>query len=334
MKRFGAGGSIGMRTLVVAALAAMAVLPPLRAIGRRARAQSQARAESVDVVAARNNNAFARILGELRMGAADMMFVKTDAWLHGGVRYLPHTDEHESEGRAADPATLEGMSGGAVEREHDEHADEAESGHNEIVRTIVRDEREDFRGWLGDLEREVKPWREPELAHELSAGAELLPLYRMIALSNPSFIRAWRLGAMWLTFEDRETEALAFLDEGIQKNPGHAELFQLHLSRVTTLTRLAQTEGPARLEEALADATRGVEAALRSRPDGGKTGVIRNGLLWTEEHEEDFLFVVRFEPLILERLGRLPEAAAAARRARALAPEDGVLQRIAERLGG
>ena len=40
-----------------------------------------------------NQSSLARILGEFRTGMSDMLFIKTERYLHGGIGYVPHLTE-------------------------------------------------------------------------------------------------------------------------------------------------------------------------------------------------------------------------------------------------
>lgn len=342
----------------------LALLPALHQSAAEWRRQSEALSARPGSLEKRNTNAFARILGELRIGAADFMFVKTELYLHGGIGYAPHTDDLDDQVKSG-PADSAGESGHpdpkdfieehddhdhaehgghapehdpgetAAEHDHHDHGDHADHDDHEDgggVQMRMRSAEEDFRGIIGDLEREIKPWRDPEAPHVLLGGAELLPWFRIMTIANPHFIRGYRIGAMWLGREDKFDEALEFLDEGIAKNPENPELFLLYLSKVLTLTQEAYGEGEASLREGLEAARTGLELGYRVRPEGGETGKIHEGLLWNEDLEEDLLFLTRFEVNLLDRLGREQEALNAARRHRRAFPEDGVLMRIEEKL--
>ena len=90
----------GTKTLCLAVALALIVLPGLRRAGSEAKAVSIARAMDAEALRARNSSAFAKILGELRLGAADLMFVKTERYLHGGVGYTAHADDGADAGDA------------------------------------------------------------------------------------------------------------------------------------------------------------------------------------------------------------------------------------------
>jgi hypothetical protein len=325
--------------LATVLLIALFILSPLYEQGRRLHQDSAALSTVAGSLENRNTNAFARILGELRIGAADFLFVKTELYLHGGIGYAEHTDDLESM-----DAVLEGSSPEAEvhadHTAHDHHGPEHAHGEEapgaahaeEGVQTRIRNADEDFRGIVGALEREIKPWRDPNSPHVLTEGSELLPWFRLMTIANPHFVRGYRIGALWLGRENKYVEALEFLDEGIANNQENPELFQLYLSRVTALAHLARENEVGIDEDALAAVQRGLELGYEFRPKGGETGKIRNRLLWTEDHEEDLLFLTRFEVNILSRLGRTEEALEAVGRHRGAFPEDGVLERIELRL--
>lgn len=348
----------------------MIALPSLREAGLTAKAASASQANFQDIEA-RNNNAFAAILGEARASAADFMFVKTERYLHSGIAFAPHEDAGVT-AKNTEFVSAEEMAGNGPELpnheghehndahshrsahvhdencEHEHEAHEPEDhdheahdheghdheGHDHAeAATLIRTEATDFRGFLGNLEREVKPWQDPSAQHELASGAELLPWYRLITLSNPHFVRAYRVGAMWLSFEGHEEQALEFLNEGIEKNPDNPELYQLYLSKAQVQMRLARIgDETSMFEQALATVKTGLAAGLGARPEGGIAGVVKNGLMWTEDHEEDFVFLARFVPILLERMRRFDDALAEARRGSQLAPEDAILAKMAARL--
>lgn len=333
-------------------LITVVLAPPLHSVGARLRSESESLTSLPGTVARRNTNAFARILGELRMGAADYLFVKTELYLHGGIGYAAHTDDLDGEGaslaREAEsllPEDIQSLDEHAGhghqahapvhDQDHQDHAGPAHAhAEAEDVRTTMRTAEDDFRGIIGNLEREIKPWRAPGSPHVLVGGAEMLPWFRLMTITNPHFIRGYRIGAMWLGREKKYDEALAFLQEGIDRNAENPELFLLYLSRVLMLTHKDNEGLGSHREEALAAAREGVRLGLAVRPEDGETGKIHAGLLWTADHAEDLLFLMRFEAILAERLGRPEEAIQALRTSRLIYPDDYPLQRIQERLLG
>ena len=86
------------------------------------------------------------------------------------------------------------------------------------------------------MHREVKPWRDPDEAHQHTDGKELIPWFRMMTVSDPHYIRGYIVGAFWVQQHDRDA-ALGFIEEGLAYNP---DAFQLHLSKGFMLMRNAR----------------------------------------------------------------------------------------------
>lgn len=340
------------------------------------------------VLEERNTSAIAQMLGEFRVGMSDIMFLKTERYLHLGVAYAPHKDEgaiivDKNKSASENIATTDKGN----EKEHhpenksgaithnDEHESEDHQGHDhehehshlnqnlisdelkeggnapgrDIVHvegsdeeydintaikaqqsriktadahgheehehgetaTIIREPQKDWRGFIGSLEREVKPWRDPTLPHLLSPGAELLPWYRLITLSNPHNIRGYVVGTYWLMVEntkDANEEAIKFINEGIKNNP---DSFQLYLMRGRALLRQKDKS------DALSDFTKSRKLGLKHRPAGGKTGD-----KWTDQQEEDFLFAVRYEIIMLRDAGKTDAAYDLAQKGIQYSPKD------------
>lgn len=331
-------------------LLGLLLLPPLQDVGTQLRSETEALVSQPGSLQRRNTNAFARILGELRIGAADFLFVKTELYLHGGIGYAAHTDDldESQEALAGEAHSLMGEEGLPMPGDHEppdpaghsedhaghahEHGHVESHGEGEAVPTTMRGAEDDFRGIVGDLERAIKPWRSPDSPHILVGGAELLPWFRLMTITNPHFVRGYRVGAMWLGRERQYDEALAFLQEGIDGNAGNPELFLLYLSKVLMLMHKDRLGGESCLEEGLMAAREGVRLGIAVRPENGEVGKIHAGLLWNADHAEDLLFLMRFEAMILERLGRRAEALEALETSRRLYPDDYPLQRIQERL--
>lgn len=184
-----------------------------------------------------NQSSLARILGEFRTGMSDMLFIKTERYLHSGVGYVPHLTE--------DLLTVQG-----TDENMDEHLEEMEEGdgdhhgheedhfhHEEDVETLLPTAEQDYRGWIGRMQREVKPWRDPSLSHKHTDGKELIPWFRMMTVSDPKYVRGYVVGAFWLKRYDIDA-ALAFIEEGLVENP---EAFQLHLSKGMLLMSKARS---------------------------------------------------------------------------------------------
>jgi len=184
-----------------------------------------------------NRSSLARILGEFRTGTSDLLFIKTERYLHSGVGYMPHLEE--------DLMTVEGFDRGVEEHLEEVAEDLAGYGegdffeHDEVVDTLVPPPESDYRRWLGEMHRTVKPWLDPSRPHRHTDGRELIPWFRLMTLSDPHHIRGYVVGAFWIRQHNLEA-ALSFLDEGLRHNPDD---FQLHLSRGLMLVHKARRLG-------------------------------------------------------------------------------------------
>lgn len=216
-----------------------------------------------------DTDAISRLFGELRTSMSDYLFVKTERYLHSGIAY----------------------------REACNHDDEDHDHEHHVVPTLIRTPLEDWRGLVGDIQREVQPWLDPSKHIEHTPGTQLLPWYRMMTLANPHRIRGYRLGAMWLLAENDpklDQEALTFVEEGIAYNPTAHELYMM---KARILLRQK------RLEDAATVLRQSVELGVAQRPPGGwpLDGV-------GKEQENSLGAAIRTEVFVLQRLGRLSEA--------------------------
>ena len=238
----------------------------------------------------RNTSAVARLFGELRTSMSDIMFVKTERYLHNGVGYAPHITEKDF----SDP----------------EAAKKDWSG----TPTLIRPPRDDWRGFVGDLEREVKPWLDPKvhMAHE--KGLELLPWFRLMTLVNPHRIRGYRIGAFLMMSRESPTslqEAWDFIDEGVKNNPDSHELRYMQVRLIHQDLSLQRTHGQepdpelerTYLEKALELARKGIQSAALKRPPEGWEGKGRPA-----EMEDALGGLLHYEVFLLRRLGREKEA--------------------------
>ncbi len=225
---------------------------------------------SKDEVASRerNTSAISRVLGELRTSASDIMFIKTERYLHNGVGYAAHIVSAEDT-----------------------------AGDHRGTPTLIRDNENDFRGFVGYLEREVKPWRDPEEPHIHSDGSELLPWYRLMTISDPHYVRAYLLGGWWLKNHNID-EGIKFTEEGIKNNPDAFQIYLMHgrlhrqkalrLREAGTVTGL--TEAAVHEELAMEAFRKGAELVFEQRPQGMD---VENIPWWTDYVEDDARGVVR-----------------------------------------
>lgn len=271
----------------VALFGALAVLTPL-ARGQAHRVQLVAdRSLSAYELEQRNTSAFARILGEFRAGAADMMFLKTQRYIHGGMAW----DR---------PDVIVGG----------QHANLDE------IQSLIPTRERDFRGILGEMERAVKPFM---AEHEHAEMDELLPWFRLMTHMNPHFVRAYRSGGRALVDRGPESfeEGRRFLQEGLDKNQGHPEQYLLHLAMadvyVKVFTHAGEWEqlGIGReqaLESALEHARLSAKLGTEQRPPRGEEGKKARDLVWTIEYEDELLSAVLLVAVLLERQQRADEA--------------------------
>ena len=219
------------------------------------------------VLQARNESAFGQILGEVRATTSDLLFVKANRYLHAGVGY-------ESRGG---PDSLK----------------EGKMTDDEGTATVIRAASRDFRGFLGHLEREVKPYRDAAKSHVHTELDELLPWFRLMTLSNPRFVRGYRVGGITLVKDRKWHEALDFINEGLANNHDNPELFRLYQT-LSQLHRRGRYDrrypwGDQWLDKSLDAALRGYELARRQRPPLGEPGARSpGGLEWSDDIEEDF----------------------------------------------
>jgi tetratricopeptide (TPR) repeat protein len=303
---------------------------------------------------ARNRNAFALILGEIRATAADLMFIKTERYLHSGIAYKPHINinkmattgvvsAHPNSPRRQPNESEAPPQGHDHSHEPGENCPDCSPNHDDDhgqgccpggVPTLIRTAANDFRGFIGSLERETKPFQDPRLVHKHGRSEELLPWYRVMTLTDPNNVRGYMIGAMLLTFAKQHEQALSLVQEGIEKNEDNPQAFRLYASLAQVHWKSHHLEEASTsdcLEKALAAARRGYDMGKVVRPKHGKIGAVRKGVTWTNDIENDFLFLARMFPLLLEKKGEISQALKVAEEVASLAPDDIATQRMIER---
>lgn len=178
----------------------------------------------------RNASSFAMMIGEFRTSMSDILFIKTERYLHGGVAYSPHmqaqsvTEEiDEMEHHQLEAFDLDHYHHHHHDHHHDHHHAHDDDDHAGTP-TLIRPPERDFRGFIGRLHREVKPWLHPDEPHIHSDGEELLPWFRIMTVADPHNVRAYAIGSWWLKNRNLE-QGLEFVAEGLRNNP---RAFQLH----------------------------------------------------------------------------------------------------------
>jgi hypothetical protein len=144
------------------------------------------------------------LFGEFRASLRDFLWIRVDRYLHGGVSYAR---EHEPSGVHHDEGGSHPLSCG--------HSDED---------SIIPHKKDDWRGILGDWEREIAPYTAPG-HHQHKDPRETLPLFRLMVIADPQFAKAYVIGANIICdTPDRAGEALAFLEEGLAANTESIEI--------------------------------------------------------------------------------------------------------------
>ncbi len=305
----------------IPSLAAFLLLPLLA--GRvRPNDYEASRRDSQTAIERRNRTAIAAILGGVRTSMADMMFVKTEVYMHNGVAYMPHLNMDALSQR-----------GEVVADDHDGHDDHDEEAYDpEFPPTVIPTAGKDFRGIVGELERRVRPWDDPDRPHIHTSGIELLPWYRMMTISDPTNVRAYQIGAWWLKGPKPE-EALGFLKEGIANNP---RAFQLPYLAGQIAAKLAKGENGETDSARTAEAWEFFDAAtalmMKERPEGYDRDHPENFPGWSEYKEEDARGAVRFAVYFERDHGSRDAAIEKAVRYSEFFGGDGVLDRLARRL--
>jgi tetratricopeptide (TPR) repeat protein len=148
---------------------------------------------------------------------AQLLWAKTHAVLHAGI-----------EERAALPGEEKSRAGelhshGA--REGEEHGSGHEGEREEGHVLVIPPAREDFRGFLGDLEREVKPYLSRDGKMFSKDADQTVPFYRLMTWADPHFEQGYTVGATFLCRAGQYTDrAIAFLREGERFNPDSAAI--------------------------------------------------------------------------------------------------------------
>lgn len=306
------------------------------------------RARDEEELVRRNSSALATMLGEFRTGISDIMFIKTERYLHAGVGYIPHmevlsaealaeeVDEHQSELGIPDEDPHHGHHHhGDAHHGHHHHGLDIDHEHAGTP-TLIPPAHRDFRGFVGRLHREVKPWRDPDRPHVHTDGRELLPWFRVMTLSDPKYVRGYVAGGFWLQMENTEL-ALAFVEEGLRNNP---EEFQLYVSRGFLRIKEARKLGDPNAEDldpavrevlelALGDFLRGAELMAGVRPDDVDEDGFGSGG-WGRYQETDALAAAGMSVSLTRNLGDPEGAREIARRYIDLFPDFRTLRNALE----
>jgi tetratricopeptide (TPR) repeat protein len=148
------------------------------------------------------------LMGQLQLTAGSLLWLKTLEYLHNGVAYRAPTKTEEEAG-----ATM-----------HESVDTPGGLAHKDGL-PMVPDKNRDWRGFAGDLQREIMPYQE-HITH--SDPKELIPWYRLAIRLNPNLERLYTLGAFFLAdFAHEPDEAMRTLEAGVEANPWS---FEIHAS--------------------------------------------------------------------------------------------------------
>jgi tetratricopeptide (TPR) repeat protein len=153
----------------------------------------------------------ASLFGQFRGSMSDFLYLQVDKFVHSGIDLRGMTEKEKKKGAAAV------TSGDGVEKGVRQH------GGTET--TVIPDKKTDWRGVLGDMDRQIKPYKAMD-GHSHQDPKNSLQLYRLMTWSNPKFIRGWTEGA-WIMSTKKELgpeKALAYLREGEKANPESMEI--------------------------------------------------------------------------------------------------------------
>lgn len=288
----------------------------------------------------RNSSSVASMLGEVRTAISDILFIKTERYLHSGVAYvshvqdevlsvsgaMEHADEHQAEVGLEHDHEHE-HEHDAPDRDH-AHADEHDHHHDHAhtAELLLRSQENDFRHWIGRMERAVKPYNPPGQLHVHTDGRELLPWFRTMTLSDPNYVTGYATGAWWLKSRN-PAQALQYINEGIEHNP---DAFQMYFTKGQILMSAAR-QLDADLKDLNAEARRPVDEARHTFQHGAE--LVRaqwpESETWSEYQLDDAWALLRMAVVTEHRFGDAATATARARHYLETCGEDPTLRRIA-----
>ncbi len=195
MKKLGTGGGKHRPYNVPLCLCALLLCVLLLQIPLQTYHYSEA--SSVSVIP--GGEIISKILGGVFSGSADLLWLKTDEYLHKGVTEHSHCHILEEAGI-----------GGHTQHKHEHEHKGTEHGHE------LKHNRLDKL--FAKLEYNLKP----NITEHLHSKREdeLMPWFKLTTTFNPHHVRAYAVGGYWLAFRLGKTEeAIKFLKEGIKNNP-------------------------------------------------------------------------------------------------------------------
>lgn len=279
----------------------------------------------------RGTSAVGLLMGELREAVAELMYVKTERYLHAGVGYISAAHQQPTVHADDDADARDDPS-------HGHHHDEPHLGCRDGTPTIIRNPNRDFRGYVGVFHRAVQPWHDPSVHVKHTDAAEILPWYRLMTLTDPHYVRGYVTGGWWLKSRDPE-QALKFLEEGIRKNPN---AFQIYLVRGQVLIELARRTGGDDLEHLDEAALAWCLDARDAFREAARLGIAQRPASWVDDNrhddwsdslDDDVFAAARMAVLLERRFGSADVADNLLVQFARNLPDDAVLARMVRGLG-
>lgn len=181
------------------------------------------RSRDVEARYQRNSSAVASMLGEFRTSMSDILFLKTERYLHSGVGYTSHINKRLMSVSSTAASNFAHQQTVDADKDVILSNNTKEDSESSL---LIPDDETDFRGFIGELNREVKPWLPPDQHASHTDGKEVLPWFRVMTMSDPHYVRGYAVGGWWLK-SININEAMEFLEEGMRNNP---EAFQIYVT--------------------------------------------------------------------------------------------------------
>ncbi|KPL12234.1 hypothetical protein AMJ85_01500 [candidate division BRC1 bacterium SM23_51] len=161
-----------------------------------------------------------------QMSLADMCYNKSTHYQHRGVRYRiaceDTLDNRLKEDQQRHLAATEEATSPPVDAVTDAHEHEGHEHEDHEHPPLIPTAETDFRGILGNVEREIKPFSIAHVPHV--KPQEALPWLRLATWINPEHEKAWVATAFWLQGTKRSnpeatSQAIALMEQAVALNP-------------------------------------------------------------------------------------------------------------------
>ena len=157
-----------------------------------------------------DKSAAVSLFGQFRSSVADFLYLKVDKYLHNGVDLRGLTSSEKSQNFSDVRTSAKDIKAGMKQ-----HTGET---------TVVPSADRDWRGVIGNIEREVQPYQDMR-DHTHKDPKEALPLFRLMTQANPQYINGYVIGAAMIARDKAHIgDAIRFLQEGAANNPESIEI--------------------------------------------------------------------------------------------------------------